>query len=120
MVHALNHDFSLINFEINSLENPKRLKSFIEQLKNFSALEKTKLMVTLNNDNIKSQKEWQLLSEQLQRLQRAGIQKLALSHYDFDNAQQVHRHLYTPLSLNPGALLYRDPFQIDSKQGVKK
>ena len=120
VVHALNHDFSLINFEINSLENPKRLKSFIEQLKNFSALEKTKLMVTLNNDNIKSQKEWQLLSEQLQRLQRAGIQKLALSHYDFDNAQQVHRHLYTPLSLNPGALLYRDPFQIDSKQGVKK
>lgn len=117
---VLNDDFSLINFEINSLENPKLLKSFIEQLKNFSPFEKTKLMVTLNNDTLKSQKEWKLLSEQLQHLQRSGIQKLAISHYDFDNAEQVHRHLYTPLSLNSSALLYQDPFQIDSKQGVKK
>lgn len=120
VVHTLKNDFSLINFEINSLENTKLINSFIDQLKSFSPLEKTKLMVTLNNDNIQSQKEWQLLSEQLQRLQRAGIQKLAISHYDFDNAEQVHRHLYAPLSLNPSALLYRDPFQIDSKQGVKK
>lgn len=120
VVSVLNDDFSLINFEISSLENPKLLKSFIEQLKNFSPFEKTKLMVTLNNDTLKSQKEWKLLSEQLQHLQRSGIQKLAISHYDFDNAEQVHRHLYTPLSLNSSALLYQDPFQIDSKQGVKK
>ena len=120
VVDALKNDFSLINFEIDSLDDPKLLKSFIEQLNHFSALEKTKLMVTINNDDIKQQKDWPLLSQQLQHLQRAGIQKLAISNYGFENAQQVHQYLYTPLSLNSSALLYRDPFQIDSQQGVKK
>ena len=120
VVDAFKNDFSLINFEIDSLDDPKLLKSFIEHLNHFSALEKTKLMVTINNDDIKHQKDWQLLSEQLKGLQRAGIQKLAISNYGFENAQHVHQYLYTPLSLNSSALLYRDPFQIDSQQGVKK
>ena len=120
VVDAFKNDFSLINFEIDSLDDPKLFKSFIEHLNHFSALEKTKLMVTINNDYIKQQKDWPLLSQQLQHLQRAGIQKLAISNYGFENAQQVHQYLYTPLSLNSSALLYRDPFQIDSQQGVKK
>lgn len=121
--NRLKNHYSLINFQINSLKQPKALQGFIEQAQALSALDKSRLMVTLNSDDIQKTQmpqQWQQLQQDLLSLQRIGIQKLAINEYSFQNAAQVHQYLYTPLSLNPNSLLYRDPFQLESKQGAQK
>jgi poly-beta-1,6-N-acetyl-D-glucosamine N-deacetylase len=81
--------------------------------------DKAMVMVTLNNRQLKGSKQWQQLQHDLLRLQSMGVQKLGISEYSLINAKNIHKYLYQPLSLNPNPLLYRDPFQIELKQGAK-
>lgn len=118
-VTALQKNYSLINFEIDSVHQPKLFKSFVQGIKKLNVHDKAMVMVTLNNQQLKGSMQWQQLQQDLMRLQSVGIQKLGISEYSLINAKNIHKYLYKPLSLNPSPLLYRDPFQIELKQGAK-
>lgn len=118
-VTALQKNYSLINFEIDSVHQPQFFKSFMQGIEKLNVHDKAMVMVTLNNQQLKGSKQWQQLQQDLMRLQSVGIQKLGISEYSLINAKKIHKYLYKPLSLNPSPLLYRDPFQIELKQGVK-
>ncbi|WP_278492847.1 poly-beta-1,6-N-acetyl-D-glucosamine N-deacetylase PgaB [Acinetobacter gyllenbergii] len=101
---------SLLNIEINSLDNLNSYQKFIQQVDHLTASQKARLMVTLVHHDQSSPKQLQRLQQHYLNLQRHGIQKLVLSNYRFDNAKAVHEQLFTPLSLNDSPISYRNPF----------
>ncbi|WEI18543.1 hypothetical protein PY247_20720 [Acinetobacter proteolyticus] len=101
---------SLLNIEIDSLDNLNTYQKFIQQVDHLTASQKARLMVTLVNHDQSSPKQLQRLQQHYLNLQRHGIQKLVLSNYRFDNAKAVHEQLFTPLSLNDSPISYRNPF----------
>ncbi|MCH7295510.1 poly-beta-1,6-N-acetyl-D-glucosamine N-deacetylase PgaB [Acinetobacter higginsii] len=101
---------SLLNIEIDSLDNLNSYQKFIQQVDHLTASQKARLMVTLVNHNQSSPEQLQRLQQHYLNLQRHGIQKLVLSNYRFDNAKAVHEQLFTPLSLNDSPISYRNPF----------
>lgn len=120
VIQLLKNHYSLINFEIDSIQNPDSFTSFLKQISNLSAHEITSIMVTLDSSKISSDKQWRQLQKDLTTLQTVRIQKMGINDYSFKNASKVHHFLYQPLSLNSNSLLYRDPFQGNLKNGVLK
>lgn len=107
---------SLVNIEIDALKQPDVLKGFIAQTRNFNAIEKAKIMVTLTSSHIENEKQWKTIQKDLMSVQSTGIQKLGITDYSFKNAKLVQKYLYPVLSLNSSPLTYRDPFAPKPKQ----
>ncbi|QIO08566.1 poly-beta-1,6-N-acetyl-D-glucosamine N-deacetylase PgaB [Acinetobacter lanii] len=118
-VTQLQKNYSLINFEIDSIHQPQLFQSFVKNVEKLNQTDKAMVMVTLNNHQLKDRQQWQQLQKDLLRLQSVGVQKIGISEYSFNNALNIHQYLYKPMSLNPSPLLYRDPFRIELKQEVK-
>ena len=107
---------SLLSFDLDPLKQPDVFKTFIQQLEHVLPQQKSQIMVNFHAQSAQTDEDWKKLQTHFLTLQRAGIQKLAVDHYSFDNAMQVQEFLYTPLSLNQSPLTYRNPF-ISKTQG---
>ncbi|WP_111860553.1 poly-beta-1,6-N-acetyl-D-glucosamine N-deacetylase PgaB [Acinetobacter sp. CFCC 10889] len=105
-----NDQVNLFNFELDSIRHPQDFKQFIQQVQSLSAEQKAKIMLTLVVDSAQTEKDWQHIQANFLTLQRMGIQKLAINHYNLNNAAKIQTYLYTPLSLNQSPLTYRNPF----------
>ena len=113
-----------VQIELNSLAHPQALKSVFDLAKQLDESDKSKIMISLKSKPETAQDkvtaklkpaQWKKLQQHLLQLQTAGFQKTGIADYDFTNAQAVHQHLYTPLSLSPSPLMYRDPFIAKAK-----
>ncbi len=54
--------------------------------------------------------QWQHY-QKLSALRQLSIEKLGVENYHLNMGEQVHQHLYAPLSLNESPLEYRDQFE---------
>ncbi|NHB57150.1 poly-beta-1,6-N-acetyl-D-glucosamine N-deacetylase PgaB [Acinetobacter sp. 194] len=109
----------IVNIKIDPIQQPEVFKKFLAQKNQLNAVQRAKILVTLDG-HAKTEKEWKYLQKSLLDLQAAGFQKTGIGEYSEKNAQAVHKYLYTPLSLNGSPLTYREPFVLQSKLGVRK
>ena len=68
-------------------------------------------MVTFEVNPQATAHQWQHYQNAYAALRQLSIQKLGVENYHLNMGEQVHQHLYAPLSLNESPLEYRDPFQ---------
>ena len=97
-----------------SLDPVASAHSFIaltQAIQKLDEQERQHLMVTFDIDLQATKQQWQQYQNAYLTLRQLSVQKLGIENYQLEAGQNIHQHLYAPLSLNESPLEYRDPFQ---------
>jgi len=110
------HD--LVNLKFNIVGKQKQFKQALELLNTLDKKYKQRIMLTLALPENNQQNAWPEVKHGMFDIQRIGIQKFGVDGYNTENAKNVHKYLYNPLSLNSSSVMFQ-PFAGLATEGKK-